>query len=378
MPKPIVSIQKCGSYSLREAKEAIEKSLAPLGGIKSIIKPNEKILLKVNSIGPHAPEKAATTHPTVVRAVAQLVKEAGAEPVIADMAFVSVAPTKRALEKSGLKAIGEKEGIPILALETEGFQKAKINGKVFSELFVSLPWLNADKVIFVPKLKTHMDTELTAAVKLSFGFVPMLYRMLAHSGSKEYLCNTIVDVFSVRKPDLVVMDAIIGMDGNGPTRGRPKQLGLVISSNDAVAADTVAEKLIGFGQTLTTKIAAERGLGENSLDRIKIVGEKIDEVGKQFRHPITQTRKLPAFFRKLFVRLSMVLPAVKKECCTRCLKCVEYCPPKAIAVRSYPEISSGKCIQCFGCAELCPNKAIERKHSKIYGPLSKIRELIRI
>jgi uncharacterized protein (DUF362 family) len=372
--KATVSIQKCGSYSPREVKSAVRKSLLPLGGISSIVKKGETVLLKVNALAPHAPEKAVTTHPLVVRAVSQLVKGAGGKPVIGDMGFPGAASTPAVFEKSGLGAVAAEEGVPLVPFETGGFQKRRVNGELFRELFVSSLLHNTHKVIFLPKLNAHMETDLTAAVKLSFGLAPMLYRRIAHAGGKERLCRGIVDVFSVRKPDLVVMDAVVGMEGNGPIRGSPKELGLIISSNDAVAVDSVAERIICFPPSLTTRIASERGLGESSLEKIDIVGEAA-AVRKKFKKAVTKTDKIPRLVRKAFVGLSMVVPTVKKERCSMCMLCMEYCPSNAIFLRGFPRIHAQKCIQCFGCELLCPEKAIEKRERVSYRLVKWARRL---
>ncbi len=159
--KPIVSVAKCKSYDFSKVKKAIVKSLAPFGGIKAFVKPQQGVLVKPNVLGAFAPEEAVTTHPAILKAVLQIVKEAKARPFVAESCGIGIdASTTRAFAKSGIKAVAEEEKVKCFPLETKGYRKVK-SGK--SEFFVSKAFLDVDVVISLPKLKTHALTLYTGA-----------------------------------------------------------------------------------------------------------------------------------------------------------------------------------------------------------------------
>jgi uncharacterized protein (DUF362 family)/NAD-dependent dihydropyrimidine dehydrogenase PreA subunit len=369
-PSTKVSIVKCRDYEEENVELAVRESLELIGGFRGIIRPNDKVLLKVNLLAPTEPEKAVTTHPSVVKAVIKLVRETGGIPIVADSpGFLFAGGKNTAIIKSGIKEAADQLGAEALQFETieNPFVEIEVpDGVQLGSVFAARLALEADVIISLPKLKTHGNTLYTGAVKNMFGAVAPKTRKLAHSlATYEKFAGALVDIYSVMKPKLAIMDAIVGMEGAGPRHGKPKEIGLVLASYDCVALDAVASRIVGFelGQIYTTKLAAERGLGNGDLDRIEVLGEKIDEVSLQFEKPNGRQVNIPPALMWFFDRLVKVEPRLVEEKCDKCRICARSCPVDAITLNPYPHIDRELCIECYCCNEMCPNGAIEIRRS---------------
>lgn len=379
MEKATVSIVRCCNYDFEKVKKAVKESIDLVGGINSFVEKGDDVLIKVNALAPFKPEDAVTTHPAVVKAVIQLVKKVGGNPIVGDFGGVGgEMSTKEILDKCGIAAVCIEEEARLIGFETTGFSKVKVNGKKVKETYVASPLLEVDKVISLPKLKTHTEGIFTGAIKNSFGFTPFKIRQLAHMYSFREISGYFVDFYSVRKPDLVVTDAVVGMEGNGPVRGYKKKVGLILSSADGVAIDAVASDIVGLKNVYAIDMAAKEGLGEGNLNKIKIVGEKLEKVRVEFVKPTTITSKVPRFIRYLFISVLISKLVVDESRCTKCMACVEYCPSNAILFKNFPKIVKEKCILCYGCKFICPENAIYIKKNPIKSALQGVRRIIRL
>ncbi|MBU3966893.1 MAG: DUF362 domain-containing protein [Euryarchaeota archaeon] len=234
-----VSIVKCENYEHDNVKNAIKKSLDLVGGLSKFVKPGNTVLLKVNAIIGFPAERAATTHPAVVRAMAELVKEAGGVPLIGDSSG-AFGFTGQSLEMCGIAKAARDAGAKLVNFESTGTYSVKVNGKILRTINVAKPVIDCDVLISMPKLKTHQ-------------LAP----------SEESLSHAVVDVYSTLKPALAVMDGIVGMEGEGATNGTPAESNVIISGADCVSVDAVASEVIGFfhKDIMITRFAHERGLG---------------------------------------------------------------------------------------------------------------------
>ena len=242
-----VSIIHCKDYS--QSKSAISRSLELIGGLESIVSPGDRVLLKVNLLAPRPPEDAVTTHPAVVAAVIDLVKQAGGIPIVGDSAgMIHPGATAEALDISGIQAVAAEKGAEIANFDTTGFEKVDVkNGKKLSSIYMAKPVLEADIIISLPKLKTHELTLFTGAVKNMFGTVPSRIRKYAHTlGTNELFSQAVVDIYSVRPPDLAIMDGVVGMEGHGPSRGEPVNSGVILAARNCVALDMVSASIMGL------------------------------------------------------------------------------------------------------------------------------------
>ncbi len=363
-----VSIVKCENYEHIEVKTAILKSLELIGGIEKLVKPGDTVLLKVNAIAGFPPGRAATTHPAVVGAMVEIVKEAGGIPWVGDSSG-AYGFTAQSLRLSGIEKACEDFGGKLINFESTGTYHVKVNGKILNALNIAKPVIDCDVLVSMPKMKTHMLTKYTGAVKNFYGVIPGGGKAAIHrqAPTEESLSQAVVDIYSALKPELAVMDGIVGMEGDGATNGTPIASGVILSSTDCVALDAVASEVMGFSNRdiLTTSIAHERGLGVGELDKIEVVGEKINDVRMEFKKASRTYYKLPTFLGKFVFRNAenMSKVEISGEDCKRCKICLESCPVLAITLEPAPFIDQKKCIKCYCCHELCRNGAVKLKTS---------------
>ena len=242
-----VSIIRCPDYY--GTKKAIAEALELVGGLENIIQPGDRVLLKPNILAASSPENAVTTHPSVVASMCEFVLQAGGKPVVGDGAGISrPGATSKALKASGIEEAARKAGAEIVNFETAGFTLVDVPDPLqFRKLYIANPVLEADVVISLPKLKTHELTYYTGAVKNFFGTLPLKCRKEAHLlGKRELFGEAVADVYSVVMPAFAVMDGIIGMEGDGPSHGKPINSGVILASQDCVSLDIVAAEMIGF------------------------------------------------------------------------------------------------------------------------------------
>ena len=359
----------CSDYS--DVKNAIREALDLIGGLENLIVPGSRVLLKPNVLAIRPPEDAVTTHPAVVSAMCELVSEAGGIPLIGDGAGVTrpdSTATAEAFRVSRIEAAASGFGAELINFETWGFVEVDVPAaRQFPRLYISKAVLEADVIISLPKLKTHELTFYTGAVKNFFGTVPRKIRKQAHFlEDRELFGEAVVDIYSVVKPHLAVMDGVVGMEGNGPARGTPAYVGVVMASYDCVALDMVASELIGFDpmQVPTNKASLERGFGTRHPE---LLGTPLEEVKVSFKKPIGGiTTLIPPFLRKTLRRYLTVKPFINTSKCTLCKACVLNCSANAIEeMEDTLRINDEKCIQCYCCRELCPNDAVEIKKTML-------------
>jgi uncharacterized protein (DUF362 family) len=340
----------------------IETLLAPLGGMKQFVKKNENVLLKVNMLGAKEPHKAVTTHPDFVKAVARSVKAAGAKPFIGDSPAGTFTKRylNRAYRRSGLEGVAREENIS-LNLNT-GVRKQDIPaGKRLQRSPICDFALAADRVIALPKLKTHSFQYLTLACKVMYGIVPGLTKAKYHAQFPRRIsfADMMLDILTIVKPQLCVMDGIVAMQGQGPGSGDPVKLDLVLASTDPVAMDIAVCKILGIEPVgiPVLKRAKVRGLWPERIDYP--LHSPDDFAYKGFRLPNTADQLLSG---KKTPKKSPVIT----DKCIACGDCERICPKDAVKVNGpMAEVTYSKCIRCFCCHEVCPEDAIELRSLKL-------------
>jgi uncharacterized protein (DUF362 family)/Pyruvate/2-oxoacid:ferredoxin oxidoreductase delta subunit len=361
--KSPVSILPCPDYSLDNVRRVIKKSFDNLGGLEKFVKKKDKVLIKPNLLSAKEPERAITTHPSIVQAVVEEVQRIGAIPWIGDSPGGADRGVKRVFDNTLTTQVAQDTGAKLVPFEGGGIceRKAK-SGKIY---YIAKPACEADVIISLPKLKTHSFLLYTGAIKNMFGLIPGFRKAEYHKEApKTYeFASVIVDIFSLRPPEISLMDAVVVMEGDGPSSGNPQYLGLILASTDAVALDTVAAKLFGFKneEIETTIIAQKRGLGQNSFSQIEIVGEKLENILlPKFELPSNRMlRMIPKFAVKMIDPLIWIRPNIIEENCNNCNLCVDSCPMKAISPdKKRPQFDYDKCINCLCCHEVCPNQAV--------------------
>ncbi|WFR55122.1 DUF362 domain-containing protein [Anaerocolumna sp. AGMB13025] len=367
----MVSIVKCEDYEITRVREAVGEALKPLGGMGAFVKPGDKVLLKVNLLMKRKPERVTTTHPAIARVLAELVIDAGGVPIIGDSPGSSYLYTEKVLdsiyETCGMKEAASQCGAE-LNYNTEMVEVPYHEGKLMKAIRTIKPVLEVDKIINIPKIKTHMMTVYSGAVKNLFGIIPGRVKAEYHLRfeDKNDFADFLIDLCSFAKPVLTVMDAVVGMEGYGPTAGSPKQVGLILAGASPYELDSVAARIIGLKPTEVPTIckSTERGL---LAEEIVLAGHTIEEVMvKDYKKPTRQlsfsfySLILPKFVKKRVDGYIRPKPAFKLDQCKSCGACARSCPPEALTmVEGKPVLDLNKCIRCFCCHELCTYEAVE-------------------
>lgn len=358
-----VVLLRCESYEPQRVYEKIKEGIELLGGMETFIKKGERVLLKPNLLAPDPPETATTTHPSVFEATANLLLQHGVHPCYGDSPALLQKPTT-ASKRSGIFDVAEK-----LNCKLSDFEKSKKvfykNGKQNRVFEIAKGVLESDALISLPKLKTHGFTLMTGAIKNQFGCIPGLAKSGFHAklDTVKAFSQMLVDLTLLLKPRLYIMDGIIAMEGNGPRRGTPVHLGVLLISSDPVALDSVASTIVGLNprDVVPTLLGHASGLG--SMDDIEVQGDSIEQVRCKFKLPRFNGyyHIIPPFLRRTIRRLCVPRPVINEHKCIRCYECYTICPtdPKSLSIRdTYPEPNYRTCIRCYCCQETCPAGAI--------------------
>jgi uncharacterized protein (DUF362 family)/Pyruvate/2-oxoacid:ferredoxin oxidoreductase delta subunit len=337
--------------------------------MREYVRPGDTVLLKVNLLAPMPPEKSITTHPALVEAVSREVTKAGGKVLVGDSPAGIPRGVERFWEITGIGEAVERTRGMMVKFEGSGTRSHREGGRIYH---LSAVLDHVDVVINMPKLKTHGLTLFTGAVKNCFGLIPGYQKTNFHKKAPkvEPFSEILVDIFSLAKPHLHIMDAVIGLEGNGPSaNGSPRKIGLILASGDGVSLDSVAARIIGFGEgrIATTRIAAERGLGEGRLSHIQIEGPPLSGIAVPgYALPTHYFLNLvPTWLVKFAERYVWVRPKADPVECTRCGVCIESCPVQCISPGDggIPTIDYSACINCLSCDESCPHGAMIQEMS---------------
>jgi uncharacterized protein (DUF362 family)/NAD-dependent dihydropyrimidine dehydrogenase PreA subunit len=306
----------------------------------------------------------------VVQAVVEQVQKAGGVAVIGDSpGGRNIGSSyERLLSRTGMMGVVEATGCEWVCFDDSVVDVQAPNAKSFRRFTVGKAVTDVDRVIVLPKLKTHQLTYYTGAVKIVYGYIPGLLKAEyhLHTGTDaETFSDLLLDLHGALPPTLAIMDAVVGMEGQGPSNGNPRDIGLVLASENCNALDLVACSIIGFDPMAvpTVRKAGERGVGPRELGEVLVSGEPIVNVRLQnFAKPRTMLiSKLPPSILHAVRSLIATRPLIRPERCISCGKCAEGCPPKAIRYTEgeIPSIRYRHCIRCYCCQELCPQGAVE-------------------
>jgi len=360
--RPIVSINRCGTYDAAEVRRAVEAGLEPFGGIGRFVSAGDRVLLKPNLLSAKDPSRAITTHPVMVEVLAELVREAGGDPFMGDSPGGVKRGVQRVWDNTLMSAMAERAGLELVNLEASGSVEIDAGGYL---LYIARPVLEADVIINLPKLKTHSLTLLTGAVKNMFGTVPGFRKAGMHKlfPKPAEFAAMLVELYSHVRPAVSIMDAVLSMEGNGPSSGEPRETGLIAVSDDGVAMDAVISRVIGFdpGGIDTTRLAAKRGLGEGDIRAIDVVGDSAEVRFTDFDLPSNLgLRLIPGPLARMVAPLMWLRLVIDEERCTGCGMCFRSCPVGTIEKSGdrYRVVHEG-CIQCMCCHELCPENAVD-------------------
>jgi uncharacterized protein (DUF362 family)/Pyruvate/2-oxoacid:ferredoxin oxidoreductase delta subunit len=358
--KNAVSIVTCGSYDEADVLKGLQRAINLIGGIETFVRPGNRVLLKPNLLYGKSPEKAVTTHPSIMSGMIAIVREAGGLPFIGDSP--SIESLNKAAEKSGIKKVAEEAGCPLVEFDKPVLVER--GGRLFKKWEIDRSVLEADVMINLPKWKTHSQVLLTLGVKNLFGCVPGSRKALWHlkaGDDRKRFAQMLIDLYRVIPSSLTVLDGILGMEGDGPGSGHPISLGLILASRDPLHLDQIVCDILGISRKAlpTNRVAFESGLGRDSIE---VVGEPLERVRiPDFTFPtLTEPDwNLPAFVKRALKNALTSKPAVEQELCKACHRCEEICPAKALTTEDERRVFDyKKCIRCFCCLEVCPEGAV--------------------
>lgn len=372
MTAPVI-LAPCADYSEANCRAAI-RAIAERAPALQNIKSGARVLIKVNLITRLAPERAGTTHPALVAALADFLRERGAEAVVGDSpggpftkVYLDAVYAGTGMKRTGAAVNGD------FSVKHASFPEAAV-----LKDFDYTGWLDGgDLIINFCKLKSHGMMGLSCAVKNMFGAIPGLTKPAYHYRFPDYdaFADMLIDINEYFRPAFHIVDAVTAMEGNGPTAGTPRHIGAVLGSEGPYGLDLVCAELIGkTAKEIPTLAAAyRRGLAPGTAAEAPLLGDIAPFRVSDFDMPGAD-RDLERFVQGggalssaangAAKSILAVRPRLEGQLCVSCEKCAGLCPAGAIAMRrKKPRIDRAKCIRCFCCQEFCPAGALKPRRS---------------
>ncbi len=341
-------------------------------GVYDDLRPGMTAVLKPNLILRSDPAAAAVTHPLFVQAVGRCVQKTGARVLIAESPGGPYAPgvMRGHFKGCGYTQMAEANGF-LLYTDCQSREVALPQGRRCRQAPIVEPFLGADYLIDLPKVKTHSMVGYSGAVKNLFGCVPGLQKPELHCRFPERgdFSEMLVDLAEFLAPQFTVMDGIWAMEGDGPTGGDRRELGLVAAGRNPFAADVAVAALLGMvpENVDMLRIGAQRGLGPRTLGEVELLGDDFAALAApDFRKAKVSSTdfvdRLPRALRPMAKKWVTPRPKIDRKRCVGCGKCAESCPQHTITlVDRKAQIDSSRCIRCFCCQEMCPQHCIQVK-----------------
>lgn len=369
-----VIIELCDNYRIDRVTDALEKIFEGMGGLQALIRPGMRVAVKPNLLFAKKPDDAATTHPAVIQAIAALVQKAGGLVSIVESPGgpYNVPSLKRVYAMTGMEEAADETGAQLnFDLRVEKIENP--DALIVKTLKILKPLHDADLIINAAKLKTHRMMVYSGAVKNMFGSIAGLEKTDYHLRLDQYdrFADCLIDIYLATRPQINIIDGIIGMEGEGPGSGVPKYLGALIGSKSGFAADLAALDLINvdYRQVPVMKRAEERKLFR--ADHVVFEGADISSIRcEDFDVPAlgySGRKGMGSRILGVVENMFRPKPEIMQERCVACGKCMEVCPPKTIhkSEDNRIVIDYSKCISCFCCHEFCPEKAVKIRKNAV-------------
>jgi len=364
------AVRKCTAYDVHEIFIQIADIYQATGGPDVN---GKRVLVKPNILTDNDPAKCISTHPVVVEAMVRFLQKNGATVFVGDSPAVHTAKFKG--EKSGISKVCETTGAVWVDFTKNPVERKLKKGKIKIAGIVD----QVDIIISLPKFKTHELVYFTGAIKNTLGLVPGFSKAKQHAlhQNRKGFGEFLVDLNEAIMPDYFLMDAVMGMEGPGPGRGFPTEIGLLIGSTNPLALDIIASRIAGYDPAIipTSSTALSRKKWLLTENEIIYDGPEISTIIKKGFNKVPISSNNNISFQFVMKRI----PALKKlerrpifihNNCTGCQKCVNICPVEAIkplpSNKKHIVLTDSKCIRCFCCSEVCMDNAVEIRR-KIFG-----------
>ncbi|MBQ8496925.1 MAG: DUF362 domain-containing protein [Clostridia bacterium] len=372
-----VVLHACDGYDETRLTEILRTQMDMLG-YDSAFFAGKKVVIKPNLVMKKEPDAAATTHPVVLSALLTVLAERDCKPLIAESpgGLFNRQRLEGVYRVCGITPVAEKHGVP-LNYDTDSVNIAYPDGKTVKMFHILKPVAEADILIDLCKLKSHSLTKMSAAVKNFFGTIPGIEKFEMHATFPDYkdfgsmICD-LCEMYCKTKKVIAITDAVVGMEGNGPTAGDPRKIGAMLMSSNPFASDVVGETLLGFAGTVPiVREGVARGLAPSDISGITLLGDDIKPLLiSDFKEPDTAENRAPSALTVLsrgkLGRFFMPRPVAMSDKCRGCGECVASCPQHTIELvvkngKKLARVRHGNCIRCYCCQELCPFEAIKVK-----------------
>ena len=383
----VVAMAQCADYAPDRVRAAVRHVLDIALDNANTTWAGKRVLLKPNLLSSNdPPERAVNTHPVVVHAAAEYFAEQGAHVFIGDSCG-SLAPgsTAQAFRMTGLDQVAQAVGAQLVDFDRASNETRKVpNPRLLHEVTLPCMLRDIDLFVTVPKFKTHGLTLLTGAIKNQLGLVPGRGKKDVHLKAPKpaALAQAMVDIHSVVRPGLALMDAVVGMEGNGPAAGTPREVGWILAATDCVALDAVAGSMMDYaeGEVCTTAFAEAQGFGVGRRTAIHLAGASFDDIRMpDFKKPPRNLSSLlfailpNALIRWLIDHLGTSYPTILNDRCIACGACVTNCPAGALTKNNdLVRVNRKRCIGCYCCSEICPERAVVMRRPLIARVVRKI------
>ena len=369
-----VYVHSLGDYEYENVKQVVFDLLRKIcldNGMEGCFFKDKKVAVKPNLLSKSAVERCVTTHPSFTRAACEYFVSLGAYVTVCDSpgGIYNKATFFAVGKETGTKEAAEKAG----AVYNEDFGFEPCSNKEYSAYSFNIinPLREADVVVNLARLKTHALCEMTAAVKNFFGSIPGLQKAEQHARfpKKDAFANMLCDLCLINAPQINIVDAVVCMEGNGPSGGTLRKMGAVFGGADPFSVDLACSHVMGYSvdEVGTVRAARKRGLCPDSVLDLEIVGEQLDKYTCKFKRPDSNAggivKQIPSIFGGRLRDALERKPTVKKKKCVGCGICKNNCPVDAIKIDDgRANIDKTKCIRCYCCQEFCPKEAIEARN----------------
>jgi len=373
-----VSLVRCEDYGPDKVVEAVSKSIDLLGGIARFVKKGDRVLLKPNLLSAQPPEKRITTDPSIVRAVAMMVMDAGGIPVIGDSP--ALGSFSRVALKTGMMEIADQLDIEVVELN-DPMPVPLPSSSIFKKLELASQAIKADVVINLPKLKTHSQMLFTLGVKNMFGTVVAQRKAEWHymaGVDRDSFASLLIDIYLCIRPALTILDGIWGMEGHGPANGKARRINIIAAAEDAIALDVAVCHMLGIPLRSFPlyRAAHKREIGKTDVRQIIFKGLSPEVFSiPDFEIPsLDSMGVLPGIFDGFTKHYLVSKPVQTENSCIECGRCSEICPADAIIMEGRKIIFDyDKCIRCYCCQEICPQNSIQFHRGLLVKILNRFR-----